>query len=176
MSKRSLAKTGTEYWEFVWKQFKKGHPGAFSDDKLLDWALENDYANLPRPNPRAILKRELKRALRGARIRDPQGRKVRQMLPVRTDAVDAAGNRIFAVIWDHIHEMTLDHALASFDQRDTNINKQKRSASRDLRSCLENNPSVAGHESQFQFDFMTEESEVQVVEEIQESGKPTKPR
>ena len=76
-------------------------------------------------------------------------------------------------MWDHIHEMSLDHALTSFDQRDANINKQKRSASRDLQSCLENNPNVAGHESQFQFDFMTEE---QTVEEIQESGRPTKPR
>ncbi len=176
MSRISLRKTSTEYWEFVWKQFKNEHPGAFSDDKLLDWVLENDYADLPKPNPRTILKRELKKALRTARIHDPQGRRVREMLPVRTDAVDAAGNRIFEVIWDHIHEMTLDHALASFDQRDTNINKQKHSASRDLQSCLENNPNVAGHESQFQFDFMTEEPEEQIVEEIQESGRPPQPR
>lgn len=148
---------------------------AFSDDELLDWAIENGYADLPKPNPRAILKRDLKRALRAARIHDPQGRKVREMLPVKTDAVDAAGNGIFEMIWDHIHEMTLDHALAAFDQRDANINKQKRSASRDLQSCLENNPNVAGHESQFLFDFMTEEPEKQVVEEVEESGRP-KPR
>ncbi len=176
MSRKSLAKTGAEYWEFVWKQFKNDHPGAFSDDALLDWALENGYADLPRPNPRTILKRELKKALRAARIHDPQGRRVREMLPVRIDAVDAAGNRMFEVIWDHIHEMTLDHALTSFDQRDTNINKQKRSAGRDLQSCLENNPNVAGHESQFLFDFMTEELEAQVVEEIQESERPANPR
>ncbi len=176
MSTKSLAKTSVEYWRFVRKQYQKEHSGAFSDDKLLDWALENGYADLPKPNPRAILKRELKRALRAARIHDLQGRKVREMLPAMIEAVDSAGNRVFEVMWDHIHEMSLDHALTSFDQRDANINKQKRSASRDLQSCLENNPNVAGHESQFEFDFMTEKSEVQVVEEIQESGTPAKPR
>ena len=176
MSTKSLAKTGTEYWIFVRKLFQKEHPGAFSDDKLLEWAFANDYVDLPKPNPRAILKRELKRTLRTARIHDLQGRKVREMLPARIEAVDAAGNRVFDVMWDQIHEMTLHHALTSFDQRDANINKQNRSASRDLQSCLKNNPNVAGHESQFQFDFMAEESEVQVVEEIQESERPTKPR
>ncbi len=176
MSTKNLAKTSTEYWIFVRKLFQKEHPGAFSDNELLDWALENDHVDLPKPNPRAILKRELKRTLRAARIHDLQGRKVREMLPAKVEAVDAAGNRIFDVMWDHIHEMTRDHALASFDQRDTNINTQKRAASRDLQSCLENNPNMAGHELQFQFDFMTEESEVQVVEEIQESGRPPKPR
>jgi len=171
-----LAKTGPEYWKYVLQQFKKEHSGAFSDDALLDWAVENGYADLPKPNPRAILKHELKRTLRAARIHDLQGRKVREMLPARVDAVDAAGNKVFEVMWDHIHEMSLEHALTSFDQRDTNINKQKRSASRDVQSCLENNPNVVGHESQFQFDFMTEEPEIQVVEGIRESERPTKPR
>ena len=82
MAKRSLAKTRTEYWEFVWTQFRNERPGAFSDDELLDWALERELVDLPRLNPRAVLKRELKRALRAARMRDPQGRKVREMLPM----------------------------------------------------------------------------------------------
>ncbi len=176
MSRKSLARTGLEYWKFVLQQYRKVHPGAFSDDRLIDWAIENGYADLPKPNPRAILKRQLKRTLRAARIHDQQGRKVREMLPARVEAVDDAGNRVFEVMWDHIHEMTLDHALTSFDQRDENINKQKHSAARDLRSCLENNPNVAGHEKQFQFDFMTEGPEEQVVEEIQESGVSRKPR
>lgn len=101
---------------------------------------------------------------------------MRQLLPAKVEAVDANGNRVFEVMWDHIHEMSLKHALESFDQRDANINKQKHAASRDLRSCLENNPNVAGHEPQFLFDFMSEESEAQVVEEIQESGRPANPR
>ena len=81
--------------------------------------------------------------------------------------------KVSDVVWDHIHEMSLGHALASFDQRDININKQRRAATRDLQSCLDNNPNVAGHESQFQFDFMTEE---QVVETVEESGRPARPR
>jgi hypothetical protein len=143
---------------------------------LLDWALEKRYVELPRLNPRAILRRRLKGVLRSARIRDPQGRIVREFLPVRTDAVDAAGNKIFAVIWDHLHEMSLEHALTAFDQRDANINRQKRSARRDLQSCLENNRNMAGHEQRFLFGFTTEDAEPHVVEEVQESKTRIKPR
>lgn len=176
MSTKSLAKTVAEQWEYTLQQYQKERPGAFCDDDLLDWALENGYADLPKPNPRAVLKRDLKKTLRAARMHDPQGRKVRAMLPIRVDAMDANGQRIFEVVWDHIHKMSLDHALTTFDQRDVNINKQKRSATRDLESCLENNPNVAGHKLQFQFDFMTEEPEVQVVETVEESGTGVNPR
>ncbi len=102
-----------------------------------------------------------------------KGRKVREMLPMKIESPDETGGGVSDVVWDHIHKMSLDHALSSFDQRD--INKQKRSASRDLQSCLDNNPNVAKHKSQFQFDFMTEELEEQIVEKIDESEKP-KPR
>jgi hypothetical protein len=176
MLQKNLANTVPEHWAFVCREYRKGHPGRFSDDGLLDWALKKGYVDLPRPNPRAILRRQLKGVLRSARIRDPQGRKVREFLPVRTDAVDMAGNKVFQVIWDHIHEMSLEHALTAFDQRDANINRQKRSARRDLHSCLENNPNVEGHGSQFLFDFMTEGTEPQVVEEIRESKTRIKPR
>ena len=138
--------------------------------------IKNDYADLPKPNPRTILKRELKKTLRAARVTDAQGRKVREMLPVKHEMVDEAGNGIFEVIWDHIHTMSLDHAFSAFDQRDININKQKLAATRDLQSCLENNPHVAGHKEQFQFDFMTEELEVPVVEQVEETKGPNKPR
>ncbi|MHC4401184.1 MAG: hypothetical protein ACYTG0_16035 [Planctomycetota bacterium] len=173
MSKRSLARTLTQQWESIWREYQSEHPGAFADDDLLDWALKQDLVDLPRTNPRALLKRQLKRALRAARIRDPQGRKVREMLAVKTEAMDANGNRIFEVVWDHIHEMSLDHALTSFDQRDRNINKQRLVATKDVQSCLDNNPNVVGHESQFVFDFMTEETEAQIVETIEDSGPLT---
>ena len=45
MSTRSLAglaKTRPEYWKFVLREFQKEHPGAFSDDDLLDWAIKNN--------------------------------------------------------------------------------------------------------------------------------------
>jgi len=174
MSTRSMGKSKTEYWEYVLQQFRKSHPGAFSDDEFLDWALEQNYVDLPRPNPRMILKREVKRALRAARVRDPQGRLVREMLPVKIEATDG-GKKDREVVWDHIHEMSLDHALTTFDQRDININEQKQAASRDVRSCLDNNPNVKGHESQFEFDFMLGEPEMQVVETAEDSERP-KPR
>jgi hypothetical protein len=98
------------------------------------------------------------------------------MLPVKTEAVDANGNRIFEMVWDHIHEMSLDHAIASFDQRDRNTNKQRRAATKDVQSCLENNPNVVGHEENFVFDFMLEETGAQVVEIIEDSGAPSAPR
>jgi len=165
--------TRAEYWESLWRRFRSKHPGAFSDDALLDWALKEGRVDLPCLNPRAALKRELKRALRAARIRDPQNRRVREMLPMKVKDEDG---KVVDVVWDHIHQMSLDYALTTFDQRDIDINKQRQAASRDAQSCLDNNPNVVGHESQFQFDFMLEEREEQIVETVQESGNPPRPR
>ena len=81
---------------------------------------------------------------------------------------------MFDIVWDHIHQMSLDHALLSFDQRDENIQKQKRSATRDLNSSLENNPNLEGQGDQFEFEFMTEELAEQVVEVISETPKNPK--
>ena len=72
--------------------------------------------------------------------------------------------------------MSLDHALLTFDQRDANINNQKSSAIRDVESCLENNPNVQGHEAQFEFEFMVGGQEAPIVEEIEETGAPNRPR
>lgn len=82
------------------------------------------------------------------------------------------------VVYDHIHSMTVDHALLAFDQRNGNITKQKRSATRDLQSVLDNNPNVKGHEEKFLFDFLDEAPETSLVEKVTESptGKARKPR
>jgi hypothetical protein len=71
--------------------------------------------------------------------------------------------------------MSADHALLSFEQRDENIGKQQRSATRDLRSFLANNPNANGHEHQFVFAFITDEPEQRVVETIEESPQKRKP-
>jgi len=119
---------------------------------------------------------KVKKAARAARIRDPQNRKVRAMLPVKVKKTDESGNLLLCeVVWDHIHKMSCDHALLAFEQRDENINKQKRAATRDLESCLENNPNVQGKKQKFLFDFMLEEHEASVVEEIEETH-PRKPK
>lgn len=71
--------------------------------------------------------------------------------------------------------MSLDHALTSFSQRDEVITKQKRAASRDLDSCLENNPNVKEHQQLFQFAFMEEEPVAIVEEKISEIAIQSNP-
>ena len=67
--------------------------------------------------------------------------------------------------------MSADFALSAFSQRDENIDKQRRSATRDVQSFLDNNPNAKGHEKQFGvFSFMLEEAAPVVVETVQETS------
>ena len=102
------------------------------------------------------------------------------MLPAAVPHFDEDGQMYLKVVYDHIHTMSVDHAMLVFDGRDTNITKQRRSATRDLASFLDNNPNAKGHESQFVFGFMAceEAPRPQPVERIAEKPvkKKRKPR
>ncbi len=177
MSVASLRKTNTEIWLYVWSEYRKEHPGPICLEKANTWALEKKLINLPKVDPVKLLLRDARRAARDVRIIDQQDRKVRAMLPAKIPLeVDENGNTLlWEMQYDDIHEMSAHHALLAFEQRDDNIKKQQRSASRDLASFLDNNPNAKGREEQFVFDFMTEKQEPQVVEKIEESRRP-KPR
>jgi hypothetical protein len=65
--------------------------------------------------------------------------------------------------------MSVDHALTSLSQRDAIIEQQRRSATRDVQSFLDNNPSAHGYRSQFVFGFMLEEAAPVIEEEVEET-------
>lgn len=155
MSKAKTGKSQQEYWEWLQDKYKKLYPGGFTAESFVNWAVEEGYIDDPKINPRGLLVKKTKQALRSRRIVDKQNRKVRGYLPAKIPTgTDSNGNLIFDVVWDHIHEMSADHAFLSFDQRDKNITKQRRSATNDLFSFVDNNPNADGLESQFLFDFM----------------------
>jgi hypothetical protein len=176
MSTVSLAKKECEQFQSLWEQYQKEHPGAFGVEPFTEWLLDNGHAMLPKVNPKTILHRRIKKALREIRIKDPDGAIVRGMLPAKVPIIDSNGNMVFDVQWDHIHRMSADHALLSFDQRDGNINKQRRSAKRDLQSFLKFNPNAKGHEHTFDtFSFMEEDYEPE-DKPVQKISKPKKKR
>jgi hypothetical protein len=85
---------------------------------MVAWAVGKGLLEDPKLNPRKELVRRARRAVREVRIKDEQGRTVREMLPAKIPVgVDDNGNMLFQVMYDHIHKMTADHALLSFDQR-----------------------------------------------------------
>ena len=145
-------------------------------EDIAQWILDNKLLPPPHVNPVRLLTRNLKQAARRRRFRDPQGRTVRKVLAAKIERLDVNGNRIFDVVWDYLHEMSLDHALTSFSQRDEIIERQRLAATRDVHSFLDNNPSAVGHEGQFQFGFMLEEPTEVVEEKIKETnGRPLPP-
>jgi hypothetical protein len=174
MSAASLAKKNCEYWQGLWEKYQGEHPGAFGVESFSEWALKNDPDLMPKVNPKVVLRRRIRQALREIRIKDPDGVIVRGMLAAKTPSFDSNGNMVFDVKYDHIHRMSADHALLAFENRDENISKQQRSATRDLQSFLKHNPNAKGHEHNFVFAFMTEEPETPVVQKI--GTKKKKPR
>jgi hypothetical protein len=166
MLRERLAKGHDEcLWDLM-DSYRRERGGAYSMEDLSDWILANRLLPPPRVNPRQILVRKLKQAARRRRFTDLQGRAVRTMVAAKYERLDENGNMILEVVWDYLHEMSVDHALVSFSQRDENICKQRRSATRDVQSFIDNNPNAKGHEAQFQFGFMLEEPRKVVVETV----------
>ena len=64
MSKKNTGRTEAEMWELIWLQYQRENPGAFRSEDVVDWALKKGLADLPRMDPKAILKRKLKSAMR----------------------------------------------------------------------------------------------------------------
>jgi hypothetical protein len=169
MSLGSLAKEEADYIADWRREYKQTHPGPLRAEEFAQWILDNKDWNAPKQRPLSILTKRIRICFRKERMQDKQGRTVRSILPIKTERIDSAGNQIIDVVYDHIHEMDLHHALLAFSQRDQNINRQKRSASRDLQSALDNNPHLRGHADQFEFGFMVEEPAAQLTEQIGET-------
>ena len=169
MLRKNLAKS---HDEFVWDlmdSYRDLIGGGYRMEDLSEWILKNEFLPPPIISSKKLLTRTLKQVARRRRFKDPQGRTVRQIIPAKHKRFDENGNMFMDVVWDYLHEMSADHALTHFSQRDENIEKQKLAATRDVLSCLENNPNVQGLENQFKFGFMVEEPMPIVVEKIEET-------
>jgi len=179
MSTQSLANTPVEHWHICCERYQELHPGPFSVRRFTKWAVQEKLVDLPEVDPMRMLIKTASEAVKKFRVRDKQNRLVREMLPARVPVeVDENGNGLlFEVRYDHIHTMSTDHALLVFEQKDENINKQQRSATRELQSFLDNNPNGAGRQKLFQFGFVQDATQQQVVQTISETTKkPNKPR
>jgi len=176
MSNQCLAKPYSQNLLDYIAEYRREHPGEVRMEDVADWMIEEDLWDPPKRGVHGLLTKDLKRVARESRIEDPQGRKVRAMHAAKTERVDANGNKIFDVVWDHLFEMSHDHALKSFFQRHDNIAKQCNALNRDVQSYNDNNPNAEGREIQLEFDFMVNEAAEDVVEEILESNDPKRPR
>ena len=170
MSKKSFAKSSTDVYVGLMADYNRIHGVAPRIEDVVDWAVANGLVDKPRVDLRKILIKTFRQAARSARKRDARGRRVREVVPATIEKFDENGNRILCeVVWDWLHDMSLDHALVTFSQRDTRITNQRYSATRDLESALEFNPNLAGQDDQFKFDFMLHEPVEQTEERLEET-------
>jgi hypothetical protein len=177
MSTGNLARSTTDHYHDAWTQFQREHPGSFRAEDFVDWAVSKGLLDEPKIDPRKILVRDAKRAMRSIKFTDAQGRpNIREMIPAKVPRVDSRGNQVFEVFWDHIYQMSLDHAFHAFEQLDENLIKQRRAATRNVESFLDNNPNATGAADQFVFAFMLEDPIPQAVEAIPESPAPEPPQ
>lgn len=172
MLKRRIAKTYNDQLVDYIKLYQQEHPGPVRMDQVADWVCQQGLWKPRSVRPETILTRELRRAARESRITDPQGRKLRAMLPAKIERLDIHGNRIFDVVWDHVFEMSAHHGLLFLSQQYENIEKQCRSHSRVKSSVADNNPNFQSVQlGLFDYDFRyaTGEKAPQNVEKIAES-------
>jgi hypothetical protein len=142
MSKKTLAK---QYCDFVMDWFRECHranAGPVRMEDVVKWCLDEGHLEPPKVDPQRWYTRIFKQLARTRRFRDRQLRNVRELIPAKIERQGSNGQKYFDVVWDYLHEMSLGHALTAFSQRDENIAKQCRAASRDVESDLDNNPNL----------------------------------
>jgi hypothetical protein len=152
--------------------YQEQYPGPVRMGMVAKWICQQELWEPRKIRPEVILTRELKHAARESRVTDPQGRKLRAMLPAKLERMDIHGNRIFDVVWDHVFEMSAHHGLLFLSQQYENIEKQCRAHSRVKESVLQNNPNFGTVQlSLFDYDFRyaTGNKKSQNVEKIEES-------
>ncbi len=174
MSATSTAKTQDEIYLDQWYQYRAAHHGPVCTKEFARWVYSKELIPNPKIDLVKIHEQKVKQALRRNRIKDLTGRKIKPWVAVKIEKMTANGQKLIQVVVNHLHEMSLDHALTAFGQCDDLISKQRRSATRNLQSFLEFNPNAVGHERLFVFAFMDEEPVEAMMETIEESPTPTK--
>ena len=172
MLRRRIARRYSDTLMGYFRAYQQQHPGPARMEHVAAWAYQVGLWEPRKVHPVTQLTRDLKQAARESRITDPQGRKLREMLPAKHEGIDNNGNRVFEVVWDHVFAMSTDHGLLFLSQQYANIEKQCRSHSRIKESITENNPNFREVQlSLFNYDFRcaTEGGTTQAVEKIAET-------
>jgi hypothetical protein len=167
-----LGKTTDEVYLDLALEFRRTHPGTVRAEDVAAWIDAEKKLPTPQVSARRIHTRNLKQAFRRKRMKDGNEQTVREWLAIKIERMTANGQKVIEVIWDRLHEMSLDHALTAFSQRDEVITKQQRAATRDVKSCIDFNPNCKGHGEQFRFNFMYDEPVPVVSETISETETP----
>ena len=177
MSRTNTEKTVEEQYMELFEEFRRQQGGGVRAKDVAEWI--DAQGKLPKPTVDAVTvhTRKLKQAIRKKRIRDLRGRQIQPIVAIKVEKMTSGGQTTFEFVYDYLHEMTLDHALAHFNQKDDNITKQKKASTRNLQSCLDFNPNVQGHEDEFNyFDFVVQDASVaEVVEEVIEESEANSP-
>ena len=140
--------------ELIEKYREKHNDKPFMMDDLAEWAFQTGGHAIVRLNAKRELKRNLTKAARKKQVRDAQGRTVRKFHAANFPRVDENGNMIFDAVWDHIHNMSFDHAALSFiDGRRGQLSGGCKSLNNDIQSFNDNNPNAANDKIQISFDF-----------------------
>lgn len=172
MSQTSTAKSTDELYLEILEKLRNNLGRPVRMEEVGRYIHEHGLIPTPKVDVVALHVKKLKQAARRKRVEDLKGRKIRPWLAAKIARWTENGQQLLDVVWDHIHEMSLDHAFAVFDQRDEGIKKQKKSATRELQSFLEFNPNAAGHQQEFVFDFMLEEAIPSAPQSIEETIPP----
>ncbi len=174
-SSLSASKNTDEVYLDLMKDYRRLNPGGFRAEDIGVWIEMNELLPKPKVSASAVHAKKLKDALRRKRVHDAKYGNVREWIAAKIEHFTENSQMVMDVIWDHIYEMSLDHALTAFQQRDEIITKQRRAATRCVESCLDNNPNVKGHRELFLFQFMDEAPVAVVEERISESAFQSNP-
>ena len=179
MSKKSLAKPYSEALIEIIEEFReeRGHE-PFSMWDVAQWAIANRRWIREQGSAEKELSKHLSKAANHQHHTDPQGRRVRSLIPAKYPKPTAGGQMTFEVLWDEVATMSFEHAEIALNQSHQQALGMCQSIKNIQDTFNENNPNAADRQIQLDFNFgfaLESASQEQPVEELRPSG-PGKPR
>ena len=174
MSKTGTRKSYHEQLQDLIIEYRQLHGDQFTIEDVAEWAFSNERHDIVRSSAKKELKRNLAKAAAKKKIKDSQGRRVREYHSAKYPKVDANGQMLMESIWDHIQSMSYDHAALSFIVgRRGQLAGGCKSLKHDSASFNDNNPNASEDKIQINFDFTFD---VDDPEDSTESVDPKRPR
>lgn len=137
------------------EEWRQQHPEEthWDNDEVAQWMIDEKRFGVEQPIVRKELAKKLAKAANRRRVRNPQGRRVREYhaakLPVRTKS----GKLVQKTFWAHRSEMEASFAHASMDQRQRQAEGFCRSMYNDAQDLNDNNNNLEGNPIQLELDF-----------------------
>ena len=137
------------------EEWRKEHPDEtqWDNDYVAQWLIDEKQFGLERRIVRKELAKRLAKAEKKKRVRNEQGRRVREYHAAKLRVPVKSGKFVQKTFWAHRSDLQASFAHASMNQREKQAEGFCRSMFNDSQDLNDNNSNLSGNPIQLNLDF-----------------------